>query len=568
MTRKSVALCLLLTVTSLISDVLAQDPRPSPEEASAALMSGDQLFSVGKLTEATKQYRLALKINSNLESAQAGLARTLLITQETDEALTVALAGMAAHPDSPRLLVILGDIQFRRAEMEQAEKAYQTALQVNPKEAKAYFGLARLYQAYALEAHSYAALKRAHDLDPKDPDIQLMWLDTLPRKERLAGLREYLATPHPEVQGRRQAVEESVRYLEKTADQPPHSCKMVGAASAKELKLEYVHDDYTTTTFWDPVSGGHGTTSSATPIIGAGLSAKLNGKEQLLLLDSGATGILISRKMADRAKLQRISDIKFSGIGDKGERAGYLALADDISIGGMEFRDCVVMVSEQRILKDAPTIEGLIGADIFSSFLVDINFPQKLLRLSPLPSRPGEAEPPIVLNTAGISFGAIETDTFPAPKDRFVAPEMGNWTRFLRFDHVVLVPTRVNGSKPMLFVVDSGSYMNVLSARAAKSAAKMTADAHAGVDGMTVSGASGRVKDVYRTEKVDLEFGRFHQPGLNTITIDLMDESRDTGTEVSGMLGYAELLYLLDVRIDYRDGLVDFAYRDPHGVTH
>jgi len=96
----------------------------------------------------------------------------------------------------------------------------------------------------------------------------------------------------------------------------------------------------------------------------------------------------------------------------------------------------------------------------------------------------------------------------------------------------------------------------------------MTADAHAGVDGMTVSGASGRVKDVYRTEKVDLEFGRFHQPGLNTITIDLMDESRDTGTEVSGMLGYAELLYLLDVRIDYRDGLVDFAYRDPHGVTH
>ena len=35
--------------------------------------------------------------------------------------------------------------------------------------------------------------------------------------------------------------------------------------------------------------------------------------------------------------------------------------------------------------------------------------------------------------------------------------------------------------------------------------------------------------------------------------------SDHTGTEISGILGFT-LLRLLDVKIDYRDGLVDFSY--------
>ncbi len=45
------------------------------------------------------------------------------------------------------------------------------------------------------------------------------------------------------------------------------------------------------------------------------------------------------------------------------------------------------------------------------------------------------------------------------------------------------------------------------------------------------------------------------------MTFDLSSLSRNTGTEVSGMLGF-QLLGKLQVKIDYRDGLVDFSY-DP-----
>jgi len=43
--------------------------------------------------------------------------------------------------------------------------------------------------------------------------------------------------------------------------------------------------------------------------------------------------------------------------------------------------------------------------------------------------------------------------------------------------------------------------------------------------------------------------------------------SASVGTEISGILGF-DLLSILDIKIDYRDGLVDFIYRDRHGVDH
>ena len=46
---------------------------------------------------------------------------------------------------------------------------------------------------------------------------------------------------------------------------------------------------------------------------------------------------------------------------------------------------------------------------------------------------------------------------------------------------------------------------------------------------------------------------------------DLTTISDDTGTEVSGILGFTTLL-LLDIKIDHRDGLVDFKYVPSSGA--
>ena len=50
------------------------------------------------------------------------------------------------------------------------------------------------------------------------------------------------------------------------------------------------------------------------------------------------------------------------------------------------------------------------------------------------------------------------------------------------------------------------------------------------------------------------------------LAFDLSSISNHAGTEVSGTLGFA-MLHLLEIKIDYRDGLVDFTY-DPQRSLH
>jgi hypothetical protein len=75
------------------------------------------------------------------------------------------------------------------------------------------------------------------------------------------------------------------------------------------------------------------------------------------------------------------------------------------------------------------------------------------------------------------------------------------------------------------------------------------------------------VAKVYRADKATLRFSRFSKDDQDVVTFDLSNLCRNTGTEVSGILGF-EVLRMLHVKIDYRDGLVDFAYDPPKWQLH
>jgi hypothetical protein len=66
---------------------------------------------------------------------------------------------------------------------------------------------------------------------------------------------------------------------------------------------------------------------------------------------------------------------------------------------------------------------------------------------------------------------------------------------------------------------------------------------------------------VYRADKAVLQFGHLKQENQDLVAFDLTRISDHVGAEISGTLGFA-MLRMLDVKIDYRDGLVDFDY-DP-----
>ena len=249
---------------------------------------------------------------------------------------------------------------------------------------------------------------------------------------------------------------------------------------------------------------------------------------------------------------------------------------DAVQIGELEFQDCVVAVSDKGSVADE---DGLIGADVFGAYLVEIDLPGMRLKLSPLPKRPEDTVAPKSLNSEGeeqatadekeeTAANEVPKEQKPVapasnaasrlPKDRYIAPEMANWTKVFRFGHSILVPTMVNDSPAMLFGLDTGAFANLLSLRAGKRASKVSAD-----NRIRVHGVSGEVNKVYSAEAT-LRFGHLQQPNMEIVTIDLSNISRHMGTEVSGFLGFA-MLRLLDLKVDYRDGLVDFSY-DPKRV--
>ncbi len=60
-------------------------------------------------------------------------------------------------------------------------------------------------------------------------------------------------------------------------------------------------------------------------------------------------------------------------------------------------------------------------------------------------------------------------------------------------------------------------------------------------------------------DRLTIQFGHLKQYRTDTVTLDLSAISHELGTEVSGILGFG-MLRMIDIKIDYRDALVDFAF--------
>ncbi|SPF49881.1 exported hypothetical protein [Candidatus Sulfotelmatobacter kueseliae] len=105
-----------------------------------------------------------------------------------------------------------------------------------------------------------------------------------------------------------------------------------------------------------------------------------------------------------------------------------------------------------------------------------------------------------------------------------------------------------------LFLLDTGSLVNFISPAAAREVTKVHGDSD-----VTVEGISGRVEKVYTANKAVLQFGHLRQENQDITAFDTTPISDDIGTEVSGFLGFV-MLRMLEIKIDYRDALVDFQY--------
>src|SRR5262249_4707652 len=104
-----------------------------------------------------------------------------------------------------------------------------------------------------------------------------------------------------------------------------------------------------------------------------------------------------------------------------------------------------------------------------------------------------------------------------------------------------------------LFLLDTGAFDNDITPAAAREVTKVRNS------GDIIQGLSGSVNKVYSADNAVLRFGHLKNENEDLTSFDMTDLSDSVGTEISGTLGF-ELLSRLEIKIDYRDGLVDFEY--------
>ena len=392
--RSSLALIVLIALPLPSHAANCSVAQPHPLTSPQIAMMG------GQFAEAESLYRADLAKNPNNEESTAGLVRALLAQQKVDDAAATVEAALTKDPQSPVLLTALAVVQHREGLPWEEAKTLDAALTTGICYAPLYLARANYFRFNSFYATSLRQIQMAHQLDPYDPQIWREWMHVLPPAQRIEELKKFLATNSGDINEVRGAKVE-LAMLENESGNGAR-CQLLSQTTATDIPFTPIMVNAEFVRAW-------------------GLEVAFNGKKSHLVIDTGASGLYINSALANKAGLKPLTRTQVGGIGDNGAQSGYLALADSIRIGGLEFRNCMVQVSDRR---NVVGNDGLIGMDVFSQFAVTLDFPWRKLTLGPLPPYPGMVVAPMELNTAAHGQGS---STNSGPHDRYVAPEMSDW---------------------------------------------------------------------------------------------------------------------------------------------
>jgi hypothetical protein len=378
-------------------------------------------------------------------------------------------------------------------------------------------------------ATAVKAIQTAHQLDPHDPEIRDYWWGTLPLQQRIAGMQQLLDSGSIKDEDLVTRMQMRLDALKERAAEPPQPCTLVSATKSAEVPLQ------------EFIAEQNGGLAAA----GRALSVDVNGHKGLLALDTGSSGFWVTKTLAEHAGLKPLG-------ANPDLQHRYRAHADRIQIGGLEFKDCMVRVVDNA----GRDRDGTIGTDVFSQFLVTLDYPMHKIKLDPLPASPQQAEngaPALTTESAdeanpeSANNGGATQDDSAHLTDRYIAPEMKDWMPIYRVSQRLIVPVSLHPPDLRLFLVNTGWAVTVVGPDAAREVTK--------VDQRPM----GLV-----AQALDVKFGGISKHLMGVPALDMDTQSMWSAMHISGILG-TDILEELTIRIDYRDGLMKFEYDPKHG---
>lgn len=490
---------MFITFLLITSSVQGQD-HTCPSVPSHDATPAEEAYAQAKYDLAESLYMQALQQKPHDADISSALVRTLLRLNKTSDALVQANKALADNPNSAAVLTALAEVQFHAGQPWLALQTLNEATKKDACYARAHLIRSRILRIDSMYASERNALQTAYDIDPNDPDIKHTWMQIDSPAKDIKGTEDALSTMNNVDSDLREKAMASVHALMGQLTENSQTCKSTPVSSNVALPLIPVLPD-------------------AKHVNGYQLEVQLPQKKAKLIVDTAASGLYISRALADENGLQHAA----------GEPANTVH-ADSVHIGPLEFRDCMIGVSEAPFPDKA---DGFIGTDVFARYLVTLSYPVGRLELAPLPPLPGAREEAL-------------------PMDRYVAPEMQDYAPVYHRYQYLVVPVMLNKREQRLFVLDSGMRMSTMTPEVAHAISPTKLNFTNPMQ--TVSGGTVQL---YR-DAFDFQFANLLLPNQGRILdFDVSAIDQSAGFEVAGLIGF-DMLHALTIHLDYRDGLVKF----------
>lgn len=239
---------------------------------------------------------------------------------------------------------------------------------------------------------------------------------------------------------------------------------------------------------------------------------RLNGGRPLrLLVDTGATRMLISKAAADKAGLVLEGTIGFYGVGAAG-RTGCRARVESALIDNFELGASEIDVIDHAF---PAGIDGLLGTAVFGAYVVRLDPVGRTLDLLPRGSQTG-----------------------------------GSTVASVRFGHYLLISTEAKGFGRGWFLLDTGSPFSAVEDGPAREAGGPERQ-------VTGIGGSARAREFGLLE---FQIGERKLVERNAYALDLSELRKRSGLPVSGLIGFSAIRHSV-VTIDYPAGRVAIGTR-------
>jgi hypothetical protein len=485
--------CVILLAVWPLASSLAQTEKcavvePHPETP-ASLAYGQ-----GQYSHAEDLYGQAVNGSPQDLKVGAALVQTLLHEGEVQRAASQVNKMLAADPHSAVTLTAQAELQLHQGQPWLTLQTLKAAEVADRCYARLY-----LIRSYALRIDSMyaterAEIQKAYDIDPTDPDIRHAFLSVVSPAHEIEGIHEGLATMKDLDEDTRQKAQANMEGMMQLLTENSQTCKVQPSVESATIPL--------TPFYLDP-----------TRVDGYRLDVQLPRTKVRLQVDTAASGLYITRAMAE-----------LNGLQPDPSAPQQTVHADKITIGPLEFRDCIVGVSNTPF---AGKSDGFIGTDMFASYLITLNQPNARLVLDPLPKQ------------AGI-----------LPGDRMEAPELRGFSPVYHRQQFLMEPVTLNNKERRLFVLDTGIRFSTMTPGVAHSVSTMKVNFTNPMQ--TVSGAT---MQVYR-EIFDMQFANVALYHANhVLQFDPSAIEKNSGLQIAGMLGF-DMLHSQVLHLDYRDGLV------------